>query len=258
MSRVGHAIFAVGLALSSTNSALHVLLADRPVYAGSPRMFRGPLPRGRLWSVLGASGGFAGLIVLFLSGLAPEWVALGVLMALMAIRRVEIAQWHDDVVVRLGKYVPAGACLSGWLVADVALIASGVPVADARRLAWNAGCGVMAGAYVLAAITKVRTSGLSWVRAERQALLIAERAFWGPPLVRGLRLAIARSRSWSTLAGLFGLGVELAALAFVVPEARVPVAAAVIALHLGFMALLGYFEIEWLVVLVALLFLGRS
>ncbi len=89
-------------------------------------------------------------------------------------------------------------------------------------------------------------------------LLIAERAFWGPRIVRGLRLAVARSRAWSTAAGVFGLGVELAALALVVPEARVPAAAGVIALHLGFMTLLGYFEIEWLVVLVALLFLGRT
>lgn len=256
MSTTGVVLFALGLAISWINSSLHVALTERPVYAGSPRMFRGPVGRARLVPLLLASAGFVGLLVLFVLRVQPELVAVGLLTALVLIRRVEIAQWHDDIVVRLGKYVPAGACLSGWLAADVVLQLTGRSAAEARALGWNASCGVMAGAYVLAGLVKLRKSGLGWVRADRQALLVAERAFAGPRWMRSLRLSVVRSKTVSLCAGLFGLGVELAALGLVYPPARIPVAAAVVALHGGFMLLLGYFEVEWLVVLAAIVLLA--
>jgi len=256
MSSAGHALFAIGLAISWLNSSLHIALAERPVYAGSPRMFRGPVSRGRLVSVLAAGSAFFALLLLFVLRIQPELVAAGILLALISIRRVEIAQWHDDIVVRLGKYAPAGACLAGWLAADVALQLWGKPAAEARLLGWNASCGVMAGAYVLAGLVKLRKSGLGWVRADRQALLVAERAFAGPRWLRSLRLAVVRSKTASLGAGIFGLGVELGAIGLVYPPARLPVAAAVLALHGGFMLLLGYFEIEWLAVLMAIVLLG--
>ncbi|MBK7579461.1 MAG: hypothetical protein IPI67_04565 [Myxococcales bacterium] len=256
MTTLGHALLALGLLLSWTNSSLHVLLADRPLYAGSTRMFRGPVPRRRLLAVSTASLGFAGLVALFLSQVQPESAAGAILLALALIRRVEIAQWHEDIVVRLGKYLPAGACLAAWLVADLTLAVSGTPFGEARQLAWNAACGVMAGAHVLAAFTKLRLSGLAWMRADRQALLIAERAFAGPRILRALRLAVVRSRTVSLAAGVFGLVTEALAIFFIFPGARLPVLTAVIALHLGFMLLLGYFEIEWIVVLVAVVLLA--
>jgi hypothetical protein len=256
MSKVGHILFALGLLLSWANSALHIALADRPIYAGSIRMFRGSVGRTRLALVLGASVAYVALVVSFVAGTHPRASAAAIVAALAVIRRFEIAQWHDDIVVRLGKYVPAAACLLAWLSTDIALEALGTP--EAERLAWNAACGVLAGAHVLAGIAKVRESGPSWMQAHHQALLIAERAFAGPAWMRSLRLAVARSPRASHVVGIVGLVAEFAAILLVVPAARPFVVTAMLVLYLGFMLLLGYFEIEWMAVILAVALLAAA
>jgi hypothetical protein len=250
----GEILFALGLLLSWANSAIHVALYDRPIYALSPRMFRGRVGGMRLVPVLGASVGFVGLVGLFFAGIHREITAVAVLAALVGIRRFEIAQWKGDVVVRLGKYVPAGACLLSWLVADLVLRALAVEAPE--RLAWNASCGMLAGAHVLAGIAKVRESGWAWMHGRYQALLIAERGFAGPRWLRALRLAVARSMRASWLVGVVGMLAEFGAFLFVVPAARPFVLAAMMILYLGFMVLLGYFEFEWIVVIVAVTLLA--
>ncbi len=251
MNRLGLWLFAGGLVLSWANSALHVALPDRPLYAMSARMFKGRVSTLRLVTLGLASVGFVGLIALFLKQASPEWVALVILLVLLGIRRLEIIQWPDNIVVKLGKYVPSAACLLAWLIASVTLRWTGKPVEDARALGWQAACGVMAGAYVLAAIAKLRQSGFSWAHPRYQALLVAERAFAGPRWLRAVRLQAARSKAASTVIGFVGLFAEFLAVLFIVPAARPWVIALVIALHLGFILLLGYFEIEWILVLVA-------
>lgn len=253
---VGYALFSIALVLSWANSAAHVLLSDRPLYMHSRRVFEGGV-RGRRAAALAAPTlGFLALVWLFFARIQPELVAMLLLGAMAVIRRLEVMQWEGDVVVRLGKYVPAAACLLAWLMADAALFALGYDADVARPTAWNAACGVMAGAYVLAGIAKLRESGPEWVHPRYQSLLIAERGYSGPTWVRRFRVAIARSRTASWIVGISGLAIEFAAIILVVPELRWITVGAVLAVHLGFTVLLGYFEPEWIVVIVAVVALA--
>lgn len=257
MTTLGTWLFALGLVVAWANSAVHVALSDRPLYMMSRRMFEGRVRASRLVAVGVPTIFFLVLVACFVAGVWPEVVALALLLSLFGIRRWEIAQWEGDVVVRLGKYAPAAACLLGWLVTQPVVRALGFSIEEGRRLGWDAACGVLGGAYALAAVSKLRESGIVWAEARYQALLVAERGFSGPAWVRSLRLAVARSPSASRFVGLTGLWVEVLALAFVVPDARVVVLAAVIAVHVGFVVLLGYFEPEWILVMTASAVLAR-
>jgi hypothetical protein len=252
----GRLLFCFALVLSWANSAMHVALADRPLYAMSGRVREEPAIPNRLPAILVASAAFVGLVITFYLGIHVEWIAALILLSLIAIRRFEIRQWPGDIVVRLGKYVPAGACLLAWLIAAIVLTALGFPTARAHELGWQASAGVLAGAYVLAAIAKLRETGLDWMNPGYQALLVAERAFSGPPAIRSLRAAIARSRLACQIVGSVGFFAEFLAAGFIFPPARPVVLAAVIALHLGFIVLLGYFEPEWVAVMIAVFLLA--
>ena len=251
MVAVGHWLFAAGLALSWVNSGFHIVLSDRPVYLLSARAFQGRVRSLRLGLVLAASVPYAALLWLFVSGAWPEWTAIGILSMLIGIRRREIADWPDNIVVRLGKYVPAGACLTAWLVAQPFLRWAGHSGEEAHERGWQASCGVLAGAYVLAAIAKLRESGPAWVHPRYQALLVAERGFHGPRILRRFRLAIARSPHAARIVGLTGFWVGALAFLYLVPALRPFVLAVVIALHIGFVVLLGYAEPEWVIVMIA-------
>jgi hypothetical protein len=251
MHSIGLWLFAFALLLSWTNSAVHVALSDRPLYAMSLNIVRGKARPLRLAAILVASALYLGLLALFLMRVHPEIVAAVILLVLLGIRRLEIMQWHDDIVVRLGKYVPSAACLLGWLITSVVVQSLGKPRDIAHALGWQAACGVYGGAHVLAAIAKVRLSGFVWAHPRYQALLVAERAFTGPALIRSFRLAVAKSKSASTVVGTMGFASEALAGLFIVPVLRPVVIVLVLLLHLGFMLLLGYFELEWIVVMLA-------
>jgi hypothetical protein len=256
IARVAHWLFAFGLFLSWANSALHVALSDRPLYIRTLRVFRGKAPAPKVIALALATVGYLALIGLFLSGQHREWVALAILVVLAAIRRFEIAQWPGDIVVRLGKYVPAAACLAAWLVTRVVCSFARVPDETADTLGWSSACGVLAGVHVLAVIAKVRESGWGWMHSRYQALLVAERAFTGPRVLRGLRSAVAQSKRVSALVGAYGFFAEAGSVLFVVPAARPFVLGAVLLLHLGFLTLLGYFELEWVVVMSSVVLLA--
>ena len=254
---VGAILFAVGLVLSWVNSAMHVAMSERPLYAMSRRVFQGPVRRARGALVLLLSAVFVAQVVAFTVGWNPEWVAITLLLSLFGVRQWEKAQWPGDIVVYLGKYVAAAACLAAWLVAQPVLRLWGYPAEEARHLGWDAACGVMAGAFTLAGLTKLREAGVRWLEAKHHALLIAERAFSGPMWLRRLRLAVARSPHATQIIGVYGMAVELGAIAFVVPELRVAVLVALWALLIGFVVLLGYFEVEWATVALAVMLLAR-
>ncbi len=256
MRSAGRWLFAVALFLSWANSATHVALSDRPLYIRTMRVFQGGAPVGKVATLLVATSAMVALIIAFVIGSHPEWSALGIVVSLALIRRFEIRQWPGDIVVRLGKYVPSAACLLAWLVSQPVLRAFGFDTDSTRRLGWNSACGVMAGAYVLAAIAKLRESGWVWVKPRYQALLIAERAYVGLPIFRGIRSRAARSRSTSAVIGFAGFVSEFLAIAFVVPVARPYVVALVVLLHAGFVILLGYFEPEWVIVIIAVTMLA--
>jgi ABC-type amino acid transport system permease subunit len=256
IATIGRWLFVFGLFLSWANSAVHVALSDRPLYIRSARVFQGGARTGRVMALSIATLPVLGLCVAFLRGLHLEWVALAILVLLATIRRFEILQWPGDIVVRLGKYVPAAACLLAWLVSQPILKHFGFSSAEANHLGWNAACGVMAGAYVLAAIAKLRETGWKWMKPRYQALLVAERAYLGPALLRRMRSAIAHSRRASAVVGATGFFVELFAILFVVPLIRPYLLGVVLVLNFGFLTLLGYFELEWMVVLVAITLLA--
>jgi hypothetical protein len=252
----GLGLFVVALILSWGNSAVHVALSDRPLYIRTLRVFRGSAPGRKVAAMVAATLGFLGLIAAFVADFHLEWTALAIVASLAAIRRLEIRQWPSDIVVRLGKYVPSAACLLAWLVSQPILRALGFDQQTARHLGWNSSCGVLAGAYVLAAIAKVRESGWSWMHPRYQALLVAERAYAGLPVFRGIRTIVASSRPAAAVIGFAGFATELAAIAFVVPSARPAVVALVILLHAGFLVLLGYFEPEWVLAMIAVTLLA--
>lgn len=248
----GHALFAAALGLSWTNSALHVLWSDRPIYAPLASELMRPTRAGRSVVLAVATVGFAGLVWAWMAGTCPGLAAMGVLGALLALRQWEKRQWAGDVVVRLGKYVPAAACLTGWLCASALAMAAGWEAARADAAGWEAAAGVMAATYTLAALSKLRLTGWRWMAAPNQALLIAERAYSGPLWVRRARRAVSRSPRACRLVGVFGLAAELLFALFVFPELRVPLTVVVVALHFGIGVLLGYIELEWVMVMVGI------
>ena len=256
MSTVGIWLYFVALLLSWANSAIHVALPERPIYAGSPRVLEQAPPKSRALPLRAATLLFVTLALSFTLGYWMEWAGLALFVMMSIIRRFEIAQWEGDIVVRLGKYVPTAACMLGWLVTQLVLGGLGYEEAERYRLGWDAACGMLAGAYVLAGIAKVRQSGWVWTHPKYQALLLDERGFIGPQWVRKIRLAAARSKPVSGFIGISGFLIEFVAAAYVIPAARPVVLAGVVLLHIGFIVLLGYVEIEWIVVMTATTLLG--
>jgi hypothetical protein len=249
---IGPWIFVAALAFAWLNSALHVLWSDRPMYAVSGPALRAPVsPRRAIVLSLATVAYLGALWVWFGSG----WPRVGaslVIASLFLLRQWEVRTWPGDMVVRLGKYAPAAACLLGWLVTASVLPALGFAEADALRLGWEGAAGVMAALYVLAAASKVQKSGLSWMRYQHQALLIAERAYSGPGWVRAARRWTSRRPRLCAAIGVLGFGAELAFGLYVFPGARVPLTAFVLGLHVSIMVLLGYVEPEWILAMVGI------
>ena len=196
---------------------------------------------------LGAGPIGAFLLLLALAALlfAGGWPRLGGSAALALIllaRRRQFAAWPPGTVERLGAYDPAAAALLGHLV-----IWQLAPPARAEALSWEAGSGVVAATYGLAALAKLREMGLGWADPRAHALLLIERS--GPGPIGALRAWVAhRPRLVGALAHL-ALLVELGGLLFVLPEARPAVALALLGLHAGFALLYGYWHPEWALVL---------
>lgn len=253
----GLLLLCLALLLSWSSSAMHIAWSDRPVYGMSLKNVQQATRKKRLVWLVAATAPFGVCVLLYGLGHAQRWTAVAIVAALMLIRRVEVADWPGDIVVRLGKYVPAGAALSAWLVASQIALWLGEPAPRAETLGWHAGCGVLGGAYVLSAIAKLRLTGWDWMRSHHHALLIAERAYTGPRFIRNARHVVARSKRVGTVVGVVGLFVEIAAALFIVPGARLYVAAAIVSMHIGIWALLGYFEPEWYLVFGALLLLAN-
>jgi hypothetical protein len=239
----GAPVLAAAVLAAWANAALHLAWADRPVYdmrglAKRPSLARWPLLLGTLALV---SLGLAGWI----DGHATGVVAM--LVGLALIRRAERAIWPGDTVVRLGKYAPAAAALGGWLVAWTgARVLGGEPSARA----WDGAAGVVAAMYGLAAASKLQLSGVRWGAPEHMALLLAERAWTGPKALRRLRRALVASGFACRAVGVAGLGVELAMVGFVVPDARLALAAMIVLFNLAILLSLGYVEVEWTLVVV--------
>lgn len=253
---IGSVLFGICLLHSWANSSTHVLYPHEAVYSGGPSMFlRSASKRGL--AVVGATTPvFLLATVAFCMGTRPL-LSGAVLLGLMAgIRQLERRMWHDEIVVKLGKYVPAAAALLGYVVARGIAELTGQTDEVANAAGWEAGCGVMGGAFFLAGLAKLRESGMSWSKARNQAILIVERSYSGPMPVRALRKWVAASPTLCLAAGLYGFYGEFLGLLFAVSWARWPIAIFSVLLQIGITVLLGYIELEWMLIMVALALLS--
>ncbi len=240
---------AAGLLAGLANTLFHLRYHHVPLYL-DPRSVVGdpeavPWPP-RVWGL--ATLAVAG-VLLVVGGFHPGLAAPFTLAALLGLRQHEVGTYGPEIVVRLGKYAPASACLLGWWVARTISLALGHPGAEADAHGWDAASGVFGGCYVLAGIAKLRESGWAWGRAENMSLMLAERGFgrWG-----SLRLWLAQQRPACGLIGATGLWIELGAVAFVYAPLRPAFAVGVVLFKLFTWVLFGYFEPEWVFTVIAI------
>lgn len=255
---LGQGLFALCLLHSWANSTAHVMYPHEQVYSsGFDLLLRRPTGRGLALALIGTPLFVAATWAFFSAPLPLLWA--GLLLAMMAgVRHLERRVWHDEIVIKLGKYVPAAAALLGHSLARGGLLLLDHPPAEAEAAGWEAACGVLGGAFFLAGLAKLRETGFDWVRARHQALLIAERAYSGAPALRWLRRRVAATPWLCLAAGIYGFYGEFFGLLFAVPWARWPVAIFSVALQVGITVLLGYVELEWLLILIALALLSGA
>jgi len=251
---VGRWLLVFGLGFCYLNSALRYLSRDLLHYWKGFQATR-LNPRSLQMAIAGALGlAIVPPLILFGADRFPVASAVWILGILIVIRRLEIAQWPDNIVVDLGRYVPAAACLSAWLV--VQLLLWGEDVAVRERIGWNAAVGVMGAAYTMAGVTKVREAGFRWARPSNIALLLFERSYSGPRWQRALRRFLAARPLLCGAGATVALWIELLAWGIVVPELRAPVVVAATGLQASITLTLGYFEPEWIAALIAVVLLA--
>ncbi len=243
----GALLLAVCIALAFVRSATHLATVGHPVHLDGFR------PEARHWRRLvlptaGIVGAAAALAVSLPLAMGLAFVTLTGL----ALR--EAADWGRGLVPSLGQYGPTAAALGGWLVAW--LVAGSQPTDARLDAAWAAACGVLGGAYLLAGVSKVQQAGWAWVRPQHLGLVLLERSHRGAPWQRRARRWMAHQPALCAAGAGLALLIELAGPAFCVPELRLPYAAAAGAMQLGFALLLGFWEIEWLLLLPALALLA--
>lgn len=178
------------------------------------------------------------------------WAELGAVGMLWVIREVHKRTWDSDVVVELGRYVPAGTAVAFHLLGRALAPTSDPLLAD--QFGWEAGCGALAATMGLNGVTKFTMGGTTWFTTTGLNLMLAERTVFGPPWLRRLRWWLASQPKATVALGMLGIVFEIAGLLFAVPALRLWVTAAVIATVLGIEVLLGYFEPEWTLIYPAL------
>lgn len=250
MADLGRFLFGLSLLVSWGISVVNALSAQRLPYT------RGIDPRADIpWRRLPLC--LAGLTVLFLLTLElfvlrrrQELAGIALFGFIALARRIEASQWQGTIVVDLGKYAPSAACLAAYLVAFWA--SAGMPVARREACGWEAACGVLAAAYALSAWIKWKKASFAWMKSGNMGLLIAERSYDGAPILRRLRLFVVSSPRLCSLFAALGFLLEGADGLFVLGSLRWPLTLATLLFHAGITAFLGYFEVEWILVMVSL------
>jgi len=249
------ALFGVCMLLSWGMTVSHLLSRGASIYTDGPfRAFRRPgVPRavallGGTLVMLGAIASF----VLWQSSVA----AVIFLVVLGLYRQWERSQWPGDIVVNLGKYVPTATVLVAFLLGR--WVAMALSVEDPDHLGWQAACGAMGATFTLAALSKWKEAGAAWFRGTGLQLLISERAWLVPEPVRGLRAAFGASPRLCTAMSIGAFGLEAFGFLFGVPQLRWVFFGLAATMLLGFWILLGYWEIEWGLVVLALTLLSTT
>lgn len=184
---------------------------------------------------------------------AGAWLGVGV-AALGAL------DWARDPTRKRGLWAYALA-LAAWSLAEQRLAAAGVthgkllPASVALALALSgaeAACGVVAAIYTLAGIAKLRGAGALFLDPDYLGTLVLERSFHVAAPLGQLRLALAESRVLITLLAATTLVLELSGALFVLPRCRRPLALALLFMHAGIAAAMGYVYVQWAAVVLGL------
>ncbi len=244
----GVALFCFCLVLNWTSSMSHWLSPDRMRYSYGIGAQALPAERWRIVVAAVLTAMFVAMVWLWARGGAEVTAGLGVLAMVGGLRILEQRNWDGDQVVGLGKYVPSAASLAGWLIGWQ--LWGDAP--GRERAAWEAACGIPAGAMTMAGIQKFIADGWGWFTPRGLNLMLAERSVLGPLWQRALRRAfVARPRLTAWLGGAVVAG-ELAGVLVAFPATRAPATGAMMVTVVGFMLLLGYWEFEWMLLYLAL------
>jgi hypothetical protein len=166
---------------------------------------------------------------------APQDLGAIGLVALFALGTTAM-EWQSAPGMGInGATTLPGATLLAWWIAR-----------RMRNDGVEAACGVVGACYALAAMSKVYTSGFAWASAGNIALQIATQAWLAPEPLRALRLAVASLPELCSFVGIATLFIEGGAILFVLPRARLPMAALIVAMHLGISALMGLHHYDWM------------
>lgn len=222
-----------------------VLAHEMPYTRG---LFRG-IMRVTLWAKWVLPGlVYAGLVMAWAVQLHPYWTGTSAIAMLYIARWAEQRNWSGTTVKSLGVYSPAATCMMAILLGDWLFQYAGVGEAT---VGFDICAGVLAASWTLCGVNKVQQSGFGWAGRKNMGLLLAERTNIGPPLGDQLRRFVMNRPGTLRLIGAAGLGLELAGVVFCVPELRMVFAVVVLLFMVKNYILLGFFEHEWGLVMLA-------
>jgi hypothetical protein len=253
---IGLLVFGACMLLSWTQTVLHLIDPGRMNYTQGPGLPMHSVPLSRI-AILGMGTiVVVGVTGAFVFQTYPLVAALIYLVVLAVYRQWEKVQWEGDIVVKLGKYVPAAAALLGYVLGcGIAIL---IDYEDPYWAGWEVACGFMGACYSLAGVAKWLKVGSKWFDGIGMQMLIYERSL----LSRGLlkRIRERSGRSWRLCAGLTGGGflVELFGFMYIFPSLRLLYLGLAAPMVVGFFVFLGYFELEWALVLIALTLLSAG
>lgn len=237
------ALFAFALVLAVGSAMSESAAMDRLPY---PRGLATVLPLAFLGTPTGQ--GLAAVVVLallglFVSGRRVQLAGWGVFVIVMLLHAVTRSVHPDETDRTQGAQLPC-ASLAAWLI--------GTAIAprlkrDGEALGQALASGVVAAGYTMAAISKLRLSGLGWIDGRMLALLIWERGESAGFPFEAVRHAVGSSPALCTLGMTTVLVLEASGALFLFRRARRPYAAAMIGFHLTAGLLLGYPHLDWAV-----------
>ena len=246
-------LFSFCMLLSWGMTLSHLVARGAPIYTEGPlAVARQPGPVRAAMLTLGTLAILACAVGFGLH--QADWAGIGFLVVLGVFRQWERSQWQDDIVVQLGKYVPTATVLVGFLGGRG--VARWMGLDEPDDVGWNVACGAMGSTFTLAALSKWKEAGAAWFQGHGLQLLISERAFLVPQPIQGVRAWFGASPRLCTAMSAGAFLLEAFGFLFCVPQLRWAFFAGAATMLLGFWILLGYWEIEWGLVVLALVLLS--
>ena len=198
------------------------------------------------WGALGVV--YAACIIAFLARWREDavgWAALALLGVLvtfeMSVRQIFMPQVESML---------AGGLLSAWLVGRAVWRAEAPHERDRR--AHEAVLGVFGAMLTLAAVSKLWLSGLAWFDGGAHCAVIFEHNLAAGGPMASLRGAVSQSFTLCSMGAAYTMVVELAGVLFVVPQARRPLAWAVVVLFFFLAFFQAIWEVNWALMALAL------